>query len=109
MYVVLNGSCSERARAEPGDEAAPAPQAATAPGVAPVPAPAAPGAPRPPLRAGGGRRGATWEEAAFTEEERARLEVVKAELLAGQQHRVRGLAQTMLARRRLPAASEPVY
>ncbi|KIY98789.1 hypothetical protein MNEG_9172 [Monoraphidium neglectum] len=87
MYVVLNGSCSERARAEPGDEAAPAPQAATAPGVAPVPAPAAPGAPRPPLRAGGGRRGATWEEAAFTEEERARLEVVKAELLAGQQHR----------------------
>jgi len=38
-----------------------------------------------PLRAAGGRRGVTWEEAAFTEEERQRLEAVKADLKASKQ------------------------
>ncbi|KAI8462869.1 MAG: hypothetical protein J3K34DRAFT_497757 [Monoraphidium minutum] len=89
MCVVLSGACAERALPpdEPA-EAAPAPTvsssgAAAAPAgaagaAAGAPPAAAAAAAPPPLRVCGGRRGATWEEAAFTDGERRRLELDEA-------------------------------
>ncbi|GBF88982.1 hypothetical protein Rsub_01481 [Raphidocelis subcapitata] len=103
MFVVLRGCCAARAVPPPEGEAAEtaaeaaaahgpaasmqqqqlaagAPMLAAGPWSSPQPQIQQPG----PLRAAGGRRGATWEEAAFTAEERRRLAAVEADLRAGQ-------------------------
>lgn len=82
MYVLLRGACAARVLPpppSPEDTAAVAAADAVSLVVQQQPAAA------PLLRAGGGRRGATWEEAAFTEEERARLAAVRADLEAAKQ------------------------
>lgn len=112
MFIILRGCCSERLRpppptplSEPGALATPPAEgkqsegqggpcwaAAVGQGLVGVGAwdvqgggCGQVGAGGPPLRAAGGRRGATWEEAAFTEEEKRRLEAVRADLRAGRQ------------------------